>query len=44
MVLKEYHGKVFPNSRDSFRYLFEVNVLEFQISFKFSVNMFDTVK
>jgi hypothetical protein len=29
MVLKEYHGKILPNSRDSFRYLFEVNVSEF---------------
>ena len=27
MVLKEYHGKVLPNNRDSFCYLFEVNVL-----------------
>ena len=26
MVLKEYHGKVLPSSRDSFCYLFEVNV------------------
>jgi hypothetical protein len=23
MVLKEYHGKVFPNSRDNFCYLFD---------------------
>jgi hypothetical protein len=29
MVLKEYHGKVFANNRDSFCYLFEVNVSEF---------------
>jgi hypothetical protein len=32
MDLKEYqlyHGKVFPNSLDSFWYFFEVNVSEF---------------
>jgi hypothetical protein len=29
MGLEEYHGKVFPNSRDSFCYLFEVKILEF---------------
>ena len=44
MDFKEYHGKVFPKSRDGFCHLFEVNVLEFKISFKLSVNMFDTVK
>jgi hypothetical protein len=25
MDLKEYHGKIFPNSRDSFCYLFELS-------------------
>jgi hypothetical protein len=29
MDFKEYHGKVFPKSRDGFCYLFEVNVSEF---------------
>jgi hypothetical protein len=29
MDFKEYHGKVFPKSRDGFYYLFEVIVLEF---------------
>ena len=44
MDFKEYHGKVFPKSRDGFCYLFEVNVSEFYITFKLSVNMFDKVK
>ena len=29
MDLKEYHGKVLTNSRDSFYYLFELNVSKF---------------
>ena len=46
MDLRKNHGKVFPNCRDSFCYLFEVKVSEFYISFKLSVNiiLFDTVK
>ena len=27
--IKEYHGKVFPKSRDGFCYLMEVNVSDF---------------
>jgi hypothetical protein len=29
MDFKEYHGKIFPKSRDGFCYLFEANVSEF---------------